>query len=72
MEVEAVEMVDGVLGLLEVGHGDKAVALADAFAGLHDDVDLLYRAEGGEQLPQRTLCCIAANVVGKNGIASLQ
>ena len=66
------QVVDGVLGLLVVGHGDKAVALADTLARLHDDVDLLDGAERGEELPQGALRGIIANVVAENCIPRLQ
>jgi hypothetical protein len=39
---------------------------------LHNDVDLLYRAKGREQLPQCALGCVVADVVGKDHIASLK
>lgn len=65
-------MVDGVLGFLEVGHGDEAVTFADALARLHDDVDLLHRPKGREQLPQGALRRILADVVAEDGVTSLQ
>lgn len=51
LEREAMEMIDGILGLLESGHGNKPVAFANTLARLHDDFALLHSFKGREQLP---------------------
>lgn len=43
------KVVDGVLGLLVVGHGHKAIAFADTLARFHDDIHLLDGAKRGDR-----------------------
>lgn len=58
-----VERLDGHHGLVVVGHGDEAVALALVGLQVADDLDALHGAEGPEQLPQHVLLGLGRQVV---------
>lgn len=66
------KVVDGILGLLVVGHGHEAIAFANPLAGLHDDIHLLDSAKRGEELPEGAFSGVVANVVAENCISRLQ
>lgn len=72
LEVKAMKVVDGILGLLVVGHGHEAIAFANPLAGFHDDIHLLDSAKWGEELPQGAFSGVVADVVAENCISRLQ
>lgn len=65
----AVERLNGDHGLVVVGHGDKAEALALVGLQVADHLDALHGAEGPEQLPQYVLLCLGRQVVHEDAPA---
>jgi hypothetical protein len=62
----AVERLDCDDGLVVVGHGDEAEALALVGLQVADHLDALHGAERAEQLPQHVLLGLGRQVVDKD------
>ena len=72
LKLKAVQVVNGILGLLGIAHGHEAVAFGNSFAEIHGHIHLQDGPEGGEETPQGVLRGVPANVVAKEDMPSLQ
>lgn len=72
LKLKAVQVVNGILGLLGIAHGHEAVAFGNSFAEIHGHIHLQDGPKGGEETPQGVLRGVPANVVAEEDVPSLQ